>query len=448
MKIITTNRKISRSEKCYIIAEVGINHNGNLELAKKIIKAAHEAGADAVKFQKRDIELVYGKEYLQEYRESPFGNTQRDLKENLEFNKNQYIELRDFSHKLNLDFIVSPWDEKSVDFVCEIGVDCLKIASPCLHDIKLLKYIRTKQVPLIVSTGMSDKEQVERALEILKGAPIVLLHCVSTYPTREEDINMNRLNTLKQDFDFIDLIGYSGHEMDKLPALVAVSMGAKVIEKHVTMSRELWGSDHKVSLQPLELKELVSGIREVEKILGNNQIKVLPNEVAAMRKLQRKRKIDSIVLDIDGVLTDGKIYSNDMENNNEMKILNYKDLDAITAFTRKGYSVYIITKENTDINKSIIKRINPTEYAVGVENKYDAIKDLAKTNKENLSRMSYIGDSYSDKGVFNNIKYTFAPSDAIKVVKDNAYSILNTKAGEGCIAEMIEKIESINSGIA
>ena len=447
MNIKTTNNKIGEKENCYVIAEVGINHNGEVELAKKIIMSTYESGANAVKFQKRDIEDVYGTEYLEGYRKSPFGETQRALKEKLEFNKDEYMELKKYAHNLGLDFIVSPWDENSVDFVCKIGVDFIKIASPCLHDLKLLEYIRTKEVPLIVSTGMSDEEQVEKALNILKGVPIVLLHCVSTYPTQSEDINMNRINTLKKSFDFVDLIGYSGHEMDNLPVLVAVSKGAKMIEKHVTTSRELWGSDQKVSLEPNELKKLVEDIRHVEEILGSGEIKVLHNEISTMRKLQRKRKIDSIVLDIDGVITDGRIYSDNMKTN-EMKTLNYKDLDAISAFKRKGYEVFIVTKENTDINKNIINRINPTEYITGVENKYEAIKELAQKYNESLDRMSYVGDSYSDKSVFKNIKYTFAPSDAIKAIKENAYCILNTRAGEGCIAEIIENIEKINNGMS
>lgn len=446
MVIKTTNKVISNDEKCYIIAEVGINHNGSIELAKKIINVAYESGADAVKFQKRDIESVYSKEYLEGYRESPFGSTQKDLKENLEFSKEQYVELKRYSNQLGLDFIASPWDEKSVDFLCEIGVDFIKVASPCLHDIKLLKHIRSKQLPLIVSTGMSDKDQIERAFTILEGVPIVMLHCVSTYPTLEKDINMRRLKTLRDSFNCTDLIGYSGHEMDMLPALLAVSMGAKVIEKHVTMSRDLWGSDHKVSLEPHELKELVHEIRRSETILGEDCIQVLTNEIPAMKKLQRKRKIDSIVLDIDGVLTDGKIYSNDMKDN-EIKIINYKDLDAISAFKRKGYRIYIITKERTDINKGIINRIKPHDYIIGAENKYTEIKKLAKKYEEDINRMGYIGDSYSDRSVFKNILYTFAPDDAIKIVKDNAYNTLTSKAGEGCIAEMIEKIEDINSGI-
>lgn len=445
-QFVLRNRIIDSKSPCYVIAEVGINHNGDVELAKKIIDVAYDAKADAVKFQKRTLDLVYTEEYLNDYRESPFGTTQRALKEGLEFNTEQYLELKDYAHSLNLDFIVSPWDEDAVDFICDIGVDCIKIASPCLHDINLLKHIREKEIPVILSTGMSDEEQIDLAVEILKDIPMILLHCVSIYPPSIEDLNLSNINLLKTKYPFANEVGYSGHEMDIIPVVMAVAMGAKVIEKHVTLSRQLWGSDQKVSLEPDELKELVVSIRNVEKTVGSPKLEVLKSEIPTMKKLQRKRKINLVVIDIDGVITDGRLYCNEVTSV-ETKSINYKDLDTISAFRRKGYEICIITKEDSDMNKKIIEKFKPDYYITNCENKYNAVLQICEKFKEKIENVCYIGDSYPDVQLFKKLKYTFCPNDAIKQIKDKALLVLNRKAGEGCLSELIEIVENINKGL-
>ncbi len=280
------NNKIIDDGIPYIIAEIGINHNGSLQLAKMLIDIASEAGCNAVKFQKRDIDIVYTKEELSKERNSYYGKTNEDLKRGLEFSYDDYKELFNYAKLKKIDIFASPWDCNSVDFLEQFNPCCYKIASASITDIKLLEKIKNTHKPVILSTGMSTLEEIDTAVKIFDKDNIAILSCTSTYPTEDKEINLKKILTLKEKYKNIS-IGYSGHEKDILPTLIAVSLGAQIIERHITISKDIWGSDQKASLEPKELKELVNNIKRVKTIMGDGKIKVYDSEQAIKNKLRR-----------------------------------------------------------------------------------------------------------------------------------------------------------------
>jgi len=252
-------RFVGDGEPTFIIAEIGINHNGDVEIAKKLIDVALAAGCDAVKFQKRTIEVVYSKEELAKPRENPFGDTNEDLKRGLEFNCDEYREIDSYAKNKGILWFASCWDERSIDFIDTFDPPCYKIASAFLTDDSLLRKTRAKGKPIILSTGMSTIDQIRHAVDILGQDDLVILHCTSTYPTELTELNLNVIAKLKQEFDCP--IGYSGHESGVSPSVVAVALGATVIERHITLKRSMWGSDHAASIEPQGLHRLVRDIR-------------------------------------------------------------------------------------------------------------------------------------------------------------------------------------------
>lgn len=280
------NKEISENKSTYIIGEIGINHNGSIILAKSLIDIAVKCGCDAVKFQKRDIDLVYTKEELDKPRNSVYGKTNGDLKRGLELSFEDYKELFSYASKKGIDIFASPWDINSVDFLEQLNPCCYKIASACITDETLLKKISDTNKPVIISTGMSSLEQIKKALSYFDKDKVALLSCTSTYPTDDQDINLNKILSLKHEFPNIP-IGYSGHESDIIPTIIAVSMGACIVERHITISKELWGSDQKASLGPENLKSLVSEIRRINVIKGDGKIKILDSEKPICDKLRR-----------------------------------------------------------------------------------------------------------------------------------------------------------------
>lgn len=279
------NRTIS-SNNPYIIAEIGINHNGSVDLAKMLIDIAVDCGCDAVKFQKRDIDKVYTKEELAKERMSVFGKTNGDLKRGLEFSCEEYSELFSYAKEKNIDIFASPWDCNSVDFLEKFDPCCYKVASASLTDIKLLEKINAIGKPVIISTGMSNELEIDNAIKIFDKTKLAILSCTSTYPTDDKEINLNKMITLKEKYKDIP-VGYSGHEKDILPSLIATALGATIIERHITISKNIWGSDQKASLEPDELKELVENIKRVKTIMGDGKIQVYDNELPIITKLRR-----------------------------------------------------------------------------------------------------------------------------------------------------------------
>ena len=278
-KIIGDNRP------CFVIAEIGINHNGDVNNAKKLIDLAVECGCDAVKFQKRTVDLVYTKEELERERPNFFGKTNGDLKRGLEFGKEEYDEIDKHCKKRKVLWFASCWDKKSVDFIEQYNPPCYKIASALLTDDELLKYTKSKGKPIILSTGMSTMQQIDHAMSILGTQNTIILQCTSTYPSNTDEINLNVIKTLKEKYPCP--IGYSGHERGLTPSILAVAMGACVVERHITLDRTNWGSDQAASLEARGLQSMIRDIRQVPSLLSDGKKVVYPRELPIIEKLRK-----------------------------------------------------------------------------------------------------------------------------------------------------------------
>ena len=271
------NRFIGDNYPCFIIAEIGINHNGSVDLAKKMIDLAVKAGCDAVKFQKRTVDVVYTREELAKERQSVFGNTNGDLKRGLEFGFDEYTEIDKYCKKHGIMWFASCWDEDSVDFIEQFDVPCFKIASASLTDDNLLKHTKSKGKPILLSTGMSTMEEIRYAVDVLGKENLVIYHCTSTYPSNAEETNLRAIETLKHEFDCP--VGYSGHERGITPSILAVALGACSIERHITTDRTNWGSDQAASLEFTGLSHMVRDIRQVPALLGDGVKVVYDREI-------------------------------------------------------------------------------------------------------------------------------------------------------------------------
>jgi len=278
---------IGLGEPVFVIAEIGINHNGDIEIAKKLIDTAVKAGANAVKFQKRTIDVVYTREELAKDRDNPFGSTNGDLKRGLEFGEDEYREIDRYCREKGILWFASCWDEGSVDFIDKFNPPYYKIASASLTDDELLRHTRSKGKPIILSTGMSTIEEIEHAVEVLGRESLILMHTVATYPAENKDLNLRVIYTLRQKFPDL-LIGYSGHEVGLPPSLIAVVLGACVVERHITLDRAMWGSDQSASVEPSGLERLVRDIRLCEEVIGDGVKRVIEAEIPVKEKLRRK----------------------------------------------------------------------------------------------------------------------------------------------------------------
>ncbi|MGB9006214.1 MAG: N-acetylneuraminate synthase family protein [Candidatus Aminicenantales bacterium] len=285
-KIRIGNVPVGDGHPCFVVAEIGINHNGDLEIAKKLIDLAKVAGCNAVKFQKRTVDVVYSKEELDKPRESPFGDTNRDLKYRLEFKLEEYQQIEKYCREKNIIWFASCWDEQSVDFISQFDVPCYKIASACLTDHNLLRHTRAKGRPIILSTGMSTLEQIDHAVEVLGKDDLIVLQSTSTYPSDYDELNLAVIPFLRKRYRVP--VGYSGHETGLPSSVAAVALGASVIERHITLDRAMWGSDHAASLGPSGIIKLVQEIRLVETSMGDGIKRVIDRELPIMKKLRRK----------------------------------------------------------------------------------------------------------------------------------------------------------------
>ncbi len=288
MRSVTIGSKlISESSPTYMIAEIGINHNGDLSTAKKLILEAQKAGFDAVKFQKRTIDIVFSQEELARPRENIFGKTNGDLKYGLEFSFEQYQEIDQYCKDLGIDWFASPWDVESLYFLEKFNVVAHKVASACLTDGKLLSAMKESGKPVILSTGMSTIEQIRKALTYLSIEKTILMHTVSVYPAKNEQLNLGWIQDLKTHFPEL-LIGYSGHEPGVIPSVIAVAKyGAVCVERHITLDRSLWGSDQSASLEPDGMSRVVKYIRSIPIVSGTGHKRVLDEEVPILEKLRR-----------------------------------------------------------------------------------------------------------------------------------------------------------------
>ncbi|MDC0033957.1 N-acetylneuraminate synthase family protein [Alphaproteobacteria bacterium] len=279
------NKVIGIGQPCFVIAEIGINHNGELDVTRDLIRASKEAGADAVKFQKRTIDVVYTAEELANPRDNPFGPTNGDLKRGLEFGKSQYAAIAEFCSEMDIMWFASCWDEASVDFIEQFEPPCYKIASASLTDDNLLQHHRRCDRPIILSTGMSTIDEIDRAVDVLGGRDLVILHCTSTYPSKPEELNLRAIPILRERYDVP--IGYSGHEVGLQTTVAAVTLGACVAERHISLDRSLWGSDQAASVEPQGFARMVRDIRTVEAALGDGVKRIYDSELPVREKLRR-----------------------------------------------------------------------------------------------------------------------------------------------------------------
>lgn len=271
----------------YVIGEIGLNHNGDVELAKRLIDVAEAAGAQAVKFQKRTPEISTPEHMKGTPRETPWGQmTYLDYRYRVEFDRDDYVEIGDYATLRGLDWFASPWDEPSVAFLEDLNVSAHKVASASVTDVGLLRALAETGKPIILSTGMSTLDQVDAAVDILGTENLVVLHATSTYPLPPEEANLRMITTLAGRYAGVP-IGYSGHERGLQISLAAVALGAVVVERHITLDRTMWGSDQAASLEPGGFEHLVRDIRIISEALGDGIKRVYPGELAAQAKLRR-----------------------------------------------------------------------------------------------------------------------------------------------------------------
>jgi len=306
-EIKINNKIIGRNHPVYIIAEIGINHQGDVEIAKELILEAKDCGADCVKFQKRSINRILTKEGLSMpyVNNNSFGETYGEHKRALELSEEDYFTLFKFCNEQNIDFSASGWDEESIDFLDNLGVPFFKMASADITNFPLLEHTAKKGKPMIISTGMSDMETVEKAVKLISGInnQIGILQCTSTYPTSFDQIHLNVINTFNEKFSDC-VIGYSGHELGIAVPIASVSLGAKIIERHFTLDRTMKGGDHAASLEPQGFKKMVRDIRNIEQAMGGYDKKVQNSELPIFKKLSKSivsatdiSKGESITLD-------------------------------------------------------------------------------------------------------------------------------------------------------
>jgi N-acetylneuraminate synthase len=269
-----------------VIAEVGINHNGDVKIAKQLIDLAKQTGCDAVKFQKRTIDIVYTKEFLDSFRESPWGTTQRQQKEGLEFGQAEYDEIDAYCRALGIDWFASAWDVPSQLFLRQYNLKYNKIASPMLTHVDLLKAVAEERKPTFISTGMSTYEEIDPAVKLFKShaCPFVLMHCVSEYPAQERSLNLRCLHELRKRYNCP--VGYSGHEVTMVPGVIAVAMGAVAVERHISLDRAMYGSDQAASLERRGLESMVGYIRTIPMVLGDGIKRITSSEMANAEKLR------------------------------------------------------------------------------------------------------------------------------------------------------------------
>lgn len=281
------NKKVGDGHPTYVVAEIGINHNGDVDIAKGMIDAAVHAGVDAVKFQKRTPEVCTPPEQQKQMRETPWGYiTYLDYRYKVEFGLDDYREIDRYCKEKGIDWMVSVWDEPSVDFMEQFSTPAYKLPSASLTDLDLIRKTRSTGKPMILSSGMSTMEQIRKAVEVAGEEGLGLMHSTSAYPCEPDELNLRMVETLQREFPNIP-IGYSGHEVGLVPSTIAVALGACMVERHLTLDRAMWGSDQAASVEPGGFRKLVKYIRVTEAALGDGVKKVYDSEKGVMKKLRR-----------------------------------------------------------------------------------------------------------------------------------------------------------------
>jgi len=288
-KVKIGNRLVGDGEPVYVIAEIGINHNGSLEIAKKMIDGAVFSGCDAVKFQKRTPEICVPMDQWYVERDTPWGRmTYIDYRHAMEFDEDEFAEISRYCNERGIDWFASCWDEESVDFIDQFNPPLYKAASASLTDLDLMKKMRATGKPIMLSTGMSTMKEIETAIRTIGMNNLMIAHSTSAYPCKNEELNLRMITTLKERYPHVP-IGYSGHEVGLATTWAAVTLGATFVERHITLDRSMWGTDQSASVEILGMHRLVRNIRDIEKALGNGVKQVYQSEIEVMKKLRRVR---------------------------------------------------------------------------------------------------------------------------------------------------------------
>lgn len=295
-KVKVGSRYIGEGEPVYVIGEIGINHNGSLALAKKLIDGAVFSGCDAVKFQKRTPELCVPQDQWNIERDTPWGRiTYLEYKHKIEFGFSEYEQIDEYCKTKGIDWFVSAWDEESVDFIEQFNPIAYKIASATLTDDLLLSKLRETKRPIILSTGMSTMEEIDEAISYLDQDRLMIAQATSSYPCKESELNLKMIETYKQSYPNIP-IGYSGHETGLAPTLAAVALGASFVERHITLDRAMWGTDQAASVEINGMFQLVKNIRDIEKALGDGKKKIYSEELKNLTKMRKNKNIAKQVI--------------------------------------------------------------------------------------------------------------------------------------------------------
>lgn len=295
-KVKVGSRYIGDGEPVYVIGEIGINHNGSLALAKKLIDGAVFSGCDAVKFQKRTPELCVPQDQWNIERDTPWGRiTYLEYKHKIEFGFSEYEQIDEYCKTKGIDWFVSAWDEESVDFIEQFNPIAYKIASATLTDDILLSKLRETKRPIILSTGMSTMDEINEAIGFLNQDQLMIAQATSSYPCKETELNLKMIETYKHSYPNIP-IGYSGHETGLAPTLAAVALGASFVERHITLDRAMWGTDQAASVEINGMFQLVKNIRDIEKALGDGKKKIYSEELKNLNKMRKNKNIAKQVI--------------------------------------------------------------------------------------------------------------------------------------------------------
>ena len=295
-KVNVGSRFIGDGEPVYVIAEIGINHNGSIALAKKLIDGAVFAGCDAVKFQKRTPELCVPQDQWNLERDTPWGRiTYLEYKHKIEFGFSEYEQIDYYCREKGIDWFVSAWDEESVDFVEQFNPIAYKIASATLTDEDLLLKVKRTNKPVMLSTGMSTMDEIDEAVNLIGKSQLMLAQSTSCYPCKENELNLKMIETYKHIYSTIP-IGYSGHETGLAPTLAAVALGATFVERHITLDRAMWGTDQAASVEVHGMMQLVKNIRDIEKALGDGKKKVYQEELKNLNKMRKYKRSQKLVV--------------------------------------------------------------------------------------------------------------------------------------------------------
>lgn len=278
---------VGEGKPIYIVGEIGLNHNGDINLAKKLVDVAVSSGANAVKFQKRTPELCVPKNQRDKMRQTPWGYIRyMEYREKVEFGFEEFKEIDRYCRERDIDWFASCWDKEAVKFIEQFDVPCYKISSASLTDKSLLKTVKNTGKPIVISSGMSTIGQIREAVDLLGIDGLIILHCTSTYPCLPEELNLKMITTLKNEFDCP--VGYSGHEIGLWPTVATVALGAVFIERHITLDRAMWGSDQASSVEPQGFQKMIQSIRTVEKAMGDGIKKVYASEEPIIERLRIK----------------------------------------------------------------------------------------------------------------------------------------------------------------